>query len=78
MLVTSILMMIYITKFFWTEPQFYRSVEIAHDRGTESTTSSKLFFLAPLGSHPLIWLSDTVVSLVLDYVFFPPIFRKAN
>ncbi|KAH9568494.1 hypothetical protein CY35_03G080000 [Sphagnum magellanicum] len=32
MLVTSILMMIYITKFFWTEPQFFRSIEIAHDR----------------------------------------------
>ncbi|CAM6058176.1 unnamed protein product [Sphagnum tenellum] len=32
MLVTTVLMLIYITKFFWTESQFYRSMEMAHDR----------------------------------------------
>jgi 7-dehydrocholesterol reductase len=34
MLVTTVLMLIYITKFFWTESQFYRSMEMAHDRAS--------------------------------------------
>jgi len=41
LMVSSLLMLIYITKFFWTEAAFWCSMEIAHDRGTFSSFSNQ-------------------------------------
>lgn len=37
MLVNTVLMLVYITKFFWWESGYWSTMDIAHDRGRETS-----------------------------------------
>lgn len=64
MMVTSLLMLVYITKFFWTEGGFFSSMEIAHDRGMVLYTqqASSLHFANLTSSNKIFQLNADVQS----------------
>jgi len=46
MLVNTVLMLVYITKFFWWEAGYWCTMDIAHDRGRQTPVFSLLNVVA--------------------------------
>lgn len=76
MLVNTILMLVYVTKFFWWEAGYWNTMDIAHDRGAQATILSFVYLLHSIVSKILhVWLKNgrqTTLQFYQDgHVFVP-------
>ena len=70
MLVNAILMLVYVTKFFWWEAGYWNTMDIAHDRGSYIYSPSFSF-------QVLVFSSIILLSEEKKYVHVKVKFRNA-
>lgn len=66
MLVNTILMLVYVTKFFWWEAGYWNTMDIAHDRGLHMLYFS--IFVPLFGSNSDWMLACPALSVYLDKI----------